>query len=107
MGVHVLAVYRPLPGHEAELRTEVADHVPLLRRLGLATDRPAVVLAAPDGTLVEHFEWVSHQAIEHAHSNPDVLAMWGRFEGCCTYGTLSGLPNASVMFAEFELVGSY
>ncbi len=107
MGVHVLAVYRPLPGRESELLGEVADHVPVLRQLELATDRPAVVLAAPDGTLVEHFEWVCHQAIEQAHSDPEVLAMWGRFGDCCTYGTLSDLPNASTMFAEFELVGSY
>ena len=56
MGVHVLAVYRTKPGRQAELETEVADHVPLLRRVGLASDRASVALRAPDGTIVEYFE---------------------------------------------------
>ena len=102
-----MAVYRPKPGGQEALEEEMADHVPLLRRLGLATETASVALRAPDGTIVEYFEWVDHDAIAAAHEHPEVLEMWSRYEGCCTFGTLAELPNATTMFAEFELLGSY
>ena len=107
MGVHVVAIYRPRDGKQAELAAEMVDHVPLLRRLGLATARPSLVLRASDGTLIEHFEWLGHDAIAAAHDHPQVLEMWARYEQCCEYGTLADLPNATTMFPEFEFVGSY
>ena len=107
MGVHVLAVYVPKDGRESDLEAEMVDHVPLLRRLGLATETESKVLRAPDRTIIELFEWADHDAIAAAHENPEVLKMWARYEACCTYGTLADLPNAAVMFAEFELLGSY
>lgn len=48
-----------MPGKQAELEAEAVTHVPTLRALDLATHTPATVLRAPDGTLLEHFEWVS------------------------------------------------
>lgn len=33
--------------------------------------------------------------------------MWARYEACCTYGSLADLSNATTLFAEFELLGSY
>jgi len=107
MGVHVLAVYRPKKGREADLAAEMVDHVSSLRRLGLATDAVSTVLRATDGTLVELFEWVDHAAISAAHEHPEVLEMWARYDACCTYGTLTDLPNSEQLFAEFELVASY
>ncbi len=107
MGIHVVAVYQPKPDQAPTLEAEAANHVPTLRRLGLATDTPALVLRAPDGTLVEHFEWVDQAAIDSAHQHPEVLEMWGRYETCCEFKTLADLPNATQPFAEFELVGIY
>lgn len=107
MGIHVMAVYIPKDGRDDALAAEMVAHVPLLRRLGLATDAKSSVLRAPDGTLVELFEWVDRAAIEAAHSHPEVLEMWSRYDGCCSYGTLADLPNATTMFPEFEWVGSY
>lgn len=107
MGVVVLAVYVPKEGREADLAAEMVDHVPLLRRVGLATEAPSTVLGAPDGTLVELFEWVDHAAISAAHEHPEVIEMWGRYDACCTYGALADLSNAGQRFAEFELLGSY
>jgi hypothetical protein len=107
MGVHVLAVYVPKPNRAGDLAAEMVDHVPLLRRLGLATARPSTVLRAPDGTIVEHFEWVDRAAIDTAHQHSDVLAMWERYDACCTYGALADLQNATAVFPEFEFLGSY
>ena len=107
MGIHVIALYRPKDGRKGDLEQEVANHVPELRRLGLATDAPATALRATDGTILEHFEWVDQAAIDAAHVHPDVAAMWGRFDEFCTFATLEQLPNAATMFPEFELLGVY
>jgi quinol monooxygenase YgiN len=100
----VIVAYRPKPGKDEVLLSEVRDHVHLLRSEGLATDRPATVMRAKDGTLVEMFEWASPAAIEEAHANPRVQAMWARFAACCDYVPLNSLPEAGGMFAEFETV---
>ncbi len=97
----VIVAYRPKPGREDALRALVADHAPALRRLGLATDRPAIALQARDGVLVEMFEW-KPGAIKAAHQHPDVQEMWARFAEACDYVPLKELPEASDLFAEFK-----
>ncbi len=100
-GIMVIPVYKPILGKEEELLTLTKEHVQILRFLGLATSRPALAMRAQDGSIVEVFEWVSAEAIQKAHTNPDVLAMWKRYEACCTYGKLSDLAEADNMFAGF------
>jgi len=100
----VIVAYRPKPGKDAVLLAEVRDHVHLLRSEGLATDRPATVMRAKDGAIIEVFEWASPAAIAEAHSNPRVQAMWGRFAACCDYAPLNTLFESADLFAEFEPV---
>jgi hypothetical protein len=97
-----VAAYRPKPGREEILFAEVRDHVHLLRSEGLATDRHPIVMQAKDGTILEVFEWASPAAIEEAHANPRVLAMWDRFAKVCDYVPLNSLTEAADLFAEFE-----
>jgi quinol monooxygenase YgiN len=104
MGQMVIVVYRPKPGREAELLGLVREHVPALRADGLATAREPLVMRAADGALVEIFEWTSAEAVEGAHHNPKVMAMWGRFAEVCDYATLADLPEAQRMFSPFESV---
>ncbi len=98
----VVTAYRPRPGQEAELLTCVRDHLPLLRRSGLATDRPGVVMRAADGTLVEVFEWLSASAIDRADANSEVRDLWDRFAACCDYVPLADLPECRVIFSPFQ-----
>ena len=44
MGVLVIVAYRPKPGKEARLLELTKEHWPILRGLGLATDRPAYAM---------------------------------------------------------------
>ncbi len=104
MGQMVIALFRPKPGKSAELMTCMRDHLPVLRAQRLATSRPSTVLRAADGTLLEIFEWVSQAAIDNAHTNPAVLALWQRYSACCEYVTLNDLAEAKVMFPGFEQV---
>jgi hypothetical protein len=104
VGVIVIVAYRPKPGKEADLDALVAEHVPILRAAGLATDRAPVIAKAKDGAVVEVFEWVSPKAIELAHADETVRALWERFEDACDYVPLSELPEAGSLFSEFTPV---
>jgi len=104
MGKMVIALFRPKPDRAADLMACMHDHLPVLRAQGLATSRPSVVLRAADGTLLEIFEWVSQAAIDSAHTNPAVFALWQRYAACCDYVTLGDLAEAKAMFPGFALV---
>ena len=102
MGRCVIVAYKPKPGKEPELRKAVEKHLAVLRAEGLATDRAPFVMRAADGTILEVFEWRSAEAIQAAHTNPAVQALWGEFGAACDYVPLATLHEASQMFAEFD-----
>lgn len=104
MGRIVIAAYRPRSGKQSQLLAVVRKHLPVLRREGLVTDRAPVIMSAKDGTVVEIFEWKSARAIEQAHSNPAVQALWKEFDAASTYVSLSTLTESQEMFVEFEPV---
>ncbi|MFG0331191.1 MAG: hypothetical protein ACF8PN_14990 [Phycisphaerales bacterium] len=101
MGLMVIAAYRPKPGKKDDLLAVVREHMPTLRRQGLVTDRAAVTMEARDGTIVEVFEWKSSDAVDRAHEDPVVRAMWDRFFEACECVPLARLDESSEMFAHF------
>jgi quinol monooxygenase YgiN len=101
-GIIVIVAYRPKPGREEELLEIVRARVPTLRGEGLVTDRVPVMMRAKDGTIIEVSEWKSREAIEEAHQNPRVLAMWDKFFAVCDCVPLKTVPEAETMFAGFE-----
>ncbi len=101
-GICVIVAYRPKPGKEQELLKLVRERVPTLRKEGLVTDRVPSIMRAKDGTIIEVSEWKSRQAIDAAHKNPNVLAMWERFFAVCDCVPLNTLAEAEEMFAGFE-----
>lgn len=100
-GIIVIVAYRPKPGRESELLELVRNRVPTLRKEDLVTDRTPVMMRARDGTIIEVSEWKSHEAIEAAHKNPRVLAMWDKFFALCDCVPLNTLAEAKEMFAGF------
>ena len=82
-GVIVIVAYRPKPGKETELLKLVHSRVPTLCKEALVTDRAPIIMRARDGTIIEVSEWKSQEAIEAAHKNPNVLAMWQKFFAIC------------------------
>jgi quinol monooxygenase YgiN len=103
-GVIVISAYRPNPGQEEELDDLVAEHVPALRAAGFVTARPAVVAKAKDGTVVEIFEWASPQAIELAHADEMVRAIWERFESVCETMPVGEVAETKDLFSAFTPV---
>lgn len=98
----VIVAYKPLPGKEEVLKQLVSSHVPDLAKLGLVTDRKPAIMQAADGTIIEVFEWLSAEAIQQAHSNPEVHKIWAAFAAACTCVPLNTLAEAGDMFAGFK-----
>jgi hypothetical protein len=105
MGRIVIACYRPKPGGTARLRELMATHHARLHAQGLVTDRRPVLMEAADGAILEVFEWRSKEAIEQAHHNPAVLAMWEEFGACCDYVPAAIVAEISQLFSEFTPLG--
>ena len=101
-GVIVIVAYRPKPGKEKELLALVRSRVPTLRKEGLVNNREPTIMRARDDTIIEVSEWKSHEAIDAAHKNPNVLAMWNKFFAICDCVPLKNLAEAEEMFAGFE-----
>jgi quinol monooxygenase YgiN len=104
MGRFVIVAYAPKAGKEEDLLAAVRKHLQVLQAEQLVTDRPAYVMRAADGTILEIFEWRSAEAVQEAHGNPAVQALWAEFGAVCDYVPLSKLAEAHQMFAEFDAV---
>jgi quinol monooxygenase YgiN len=104
VGRFVIVAYTPKPDREEQLMAAVRKHLRVLNEEKLITDRPGYVMRAGDGTLVEVFEWRDSEAIQQAHTNPAVQAMWAEFGAACDYTPLARLKESQQMFAEFDAV---
>ena len=99
-----IAVYRPNPGKDAKFRALLKEHGPTLRRLGLITDRPTIIMQAGDGSYIEIKEWVTSASAGKAHGNAEVKKLWDAMGEVAEFPGLIGLDEAKEMFAHFEPV---
>lgn len=102
MGRYVIVAYKPKPGKEERLHELVRNHLNILQEEKLATSRPANIMKASDGTVIEVFEWASPAAIEKAHNNITIQNLWKEFGEACNYLPLNQLSEANNIFAEFD-----
>ncbi len=98
----VFAVYRPKKGKAKVLEGLARKHSPLLRRLGLITRRPTILVRAKDGTLFEVFEWKSAKSARLAHEHPAVAKVWETMGTHGQFLPLKDLSEAACPFAHFS-----
>lgn len=91
MGKILIAAYKPFKGKEQELDKPMQTHVQSLRDEGLITNRESILMKSGDDSIIEVFEWVSKEAIEQAHSNPNVRKMWEEYSKVCEYVPISDI----------------
>jgi hypothetical protein len=106
MELLVIAAYRPKPGKSEALRALMHTHLPRLRAEGLVTARESILMEAKHGTFIEVFGWKSKEAIEAAHHNPAVLAMWSEYAEVCDYVPVGSVAEAQQLFSEFAPVST-
>lgn len=102
MGVMVIACYRPKNGGESALFELMKMHLPTLRAEGLVGDGPSLAGRAKDGTIVEIFNWRSQAAIDAAHQNKAVGALWEAFGEVCDFVAIGDVSGAKEPFTELE-----
>lgn len=102
MGIIVISAYKPKEGKAEALKVLMRTHLPRLHKEVLVTDRKSVMMEAADGTIIEVFEWLSKEAIEKAHTNPNVLQMWAEYGEVCDYVPIGTVPEAAQMFSSFK-----
>jgi hypothetical protein len=99
----VVCTYRVKPGKETAFRRLLARHWPTLKRLGLVTATPRLMLRGLGkdrrSDFVELFAW-KPGAFQIAHTMPEVLAIWEPMEKLCE--SRNGRP--AMEFPHFELV---
>ncbi len=68
MGRISLAAFKPKPGKEDDLLKVVDDRVPLLRKLGMVTDRAPIGMRSSDGVILQvsesHDDFATFEAID-------------------------------------------
>lgn len=104
MGRISIAAFRPKPGMEDDLLNVLEDRAPLLRSLGMITERKPINMRSSEGVIVHVSEWIDDDAITRAHSNPDILALWQRFNDCCEFIKLDSLSESHDNFATFAAI---
>ena len=104
MGRIVIVGYKPKVGKAEALRSLARTHIQRLRAEGLVTPREAIIMEASDGTIIEVFEWKSKEAIESAHKNLAVQALWKEFGDVCDYVPVASIAESKQLFAEFAPV---
>ncbi len=104
MGRFVVVAYKPKPGKDLELLAAVKKHWAVLEAEQLVSHRQPYAMRAADGTILEVFEWRSAEAIQQAHGNPKIQALWDEFGAACDYLPLAALAEARQMFGEVEPV---
>ena len=93
MGILVICSYRPKAGQDAQARRLMDDHVPLLRRHGLVTERAVVRGIGKTGDLIEIFEWASEEksrSAPHDSRGRRALESHGGGAGFCAPGLAAG-----------------
>ncbi|MEO8446535.1 MAG: hypothetical protein ABI528_03525 [bacterium] len=102
MGIFVITCFKPKPGKDALLLEAVTEHMPVLRKAGLVTERECYAMKGKDGSIIEVFEWKSQEAINEAHKNESVLKLWKKFEESSDYVPYGTTEEAKQVFPGFE-----
>lgn len=100
----VFCVYQAKAGQEKKLETLIRKHSPLLRSLGLLSERPELALKVGSGFYLEVVEWGSKEGGARAHEIPEVQKLWNEMAEVCEFTSLNKLPEAilSQPFAKVE-----
>ena len=101
-GAMEIAAYRPLDESRRKPLLElVRMHNTTLRVEGLITERPAQLLEASDGTLLEIFEW-KPGAAKTGRDHPAIQRLWKKMETVAEFVPLISLQEAETPFPHFK-----
>ena len=99
-----LSAYEPRAGQGDELVRLFREELETLRRRGHVTTRRAPVVRTERGELLVVLEWSSDHAVDDAHADPEVLAVWERKAQLAEYIAPARLTGSEVPFARWTVI---
>lgn len=99
-----LAAYRAHAGAGDALVELLREDVATLRANGHVTGRPAPLVRTVDGDVLVVIEWSSERAVDDAHADPEVLAVWQRKAELADYVAPASLAGAEAPFGRWTLI---
>jgi hypothetical protein len=101
VGILVICSYRAKPSREEEARGLLAQHVPILRKHGLVTDRAVTQGEGAGFGFIEVFEWASEGKSRMAPTIAEVAQHWKNMAEAMDFVPLSSLSETQRPFAHF------
>jgi hypothetical protein len=98
------AAYRPPSGSADDLMDLLREELATLRRRGHVTGRRAPVARTQTGDVLVVLEWSTEHAVDDAHADPEVLAVWDRKARLAEYIPLPELSGSDAPFARWTVV---
>jgi hypothetical protein len=99
-----LSAYRPRIEDRQALEDHLRHEVIEMRARGYITDRPVPICTTEAGEYLVVLEWSSTTAVDDAHADPEIMAIWERKARLFEYIGVSELVRSDVPFASYDLV---
>ena len=99
-----IAIYKPKSDRDDEMLEVLKSHTPLLKELGLISNKPAYLARSSNGHIIEIFEWLNEEAKVIAHSHPLLQPVWSKMMEICEFPSFSELPESASSFPNFETI---
>lgn len=97
-----LIVYKPWKEKSAELVASLLHNIPVMRKLGLVTDREQIIAQAKDGSILQIFEWIGEESEEQAMAHPVVQEMWIRVSKMCDFQKPMAVAEFQEQLSKFD-----
>lgn len=98
-----LSAYRPRVDDRHRLEEHLRQEIAALRSRGHITERPVPICRTEAGEYLVVLEWSTTTAVDDAHADAAILAIWERKAELFEYVGVSELARASVPFAAYDV----
>jgi hypothetical protein len=97
-----LILYSPRKDREQELVEMLQNNIPVMRKLGLVTDREQIIARTKDGSILQVFEWKSEDSQDQAMAHPVCQEMWLKVGNISEFQKPAVLAEFNEVFSMFE-----
>jgi hypothetical protein len=99
-----LILYSPRKDREQELVEMLQNNIPVMRKLGLITDREQILARTKDGSIIQLFEWKSEESQDQAMAHPVVQEMWLKVGNISEFQKPAAVAEFNEVFSMFETI---
>lgn len=99
-----LILYSPRKDREQELIEMLQQNIPVMRKLGLVTDREQILASTKDGSIIQLFEWKNDDSQEQAMAHPVCQEMWLKVGNISEFQKPTAVAEFNEVFSMFKTI---